>query len=63
VYETAKVLQDFDLSPFLADAEDVHSGFDDVEETDEGVGEGLDEVCDTSCAGYCEVLPDYTDMF
>jgi hypothetical protein len=63
VYETSEVLQDVDFSPFLADAQDVHACFDDIEEADEGVGERFDEVCDTASTGYCEIFPDDSDMF
>lgn len=63
MYETAEVLQDLNFSSLFADAEDVHAGFNDIEEADEGAGEGLDEVCDTAGAGYREFFPDDANVF
>ena len=57
------MLQNFDFSPFLADAEDVHASFDHVEEADECLRKGFDEVCNAACTGYGEVLPDYANVF
>jgi len=41
----------------------MHGCFDYVEEAEEGVGKGLYEICDTTCAGDGEVFPDYSDLF
>jgi hypothetical protein len=63
VYEAAERGENFDLPTFLSYAQDLLSCFVDIEEADEGIREGLDEIGDASSTGYGEVLPDDSDMF
>jgi hypothetical protein len=63
LYETTERGENIDFSTFLSYTKELLGCFVDIEEADESIGEGLDEIGDASSTGYGEVLPDDSDMF
>lgn len=55
--DTSEVLEDIELPSFPAISEDVHQRLGNVEEGDEGVRKGLDDILDSTNPTDSQVLP------